>query len=272
MNYKESLPSPNLRRFIKCFWSLEQSAAEAVDSREPVLPDGCVEVVFNLSDRFRRFQTENDFELQPRALVAGQMTRNILIGPSGDVNLFGVRFQPTGAFYFLGFPISELTDRIEDLEEINAQANRGVHERLLNASNFSRRIAVFEDMMMARLRKMPAFDAKLEGAVNAFASMRENVSVARAAAALGWSERKLERDFKKFVGVSPKMFSRINRFSSIVRSLETFGPAKLLDHAHDFDYYDQSHMINEFRGFAGMSPTAFYARSHRLSELFTVGG
>jgi len=271
MKYFESLPSPNLRHYIKCFWSLEQSAVEAGDSREPVLPDGRAEIVFNLSDRFRKFQTETEFELQPRTLVAGQMTRNIVIGPSGDIKLFGVRFQPMGAFYFFGFPMSELTNRIENLLTLDKSRDRCLEDQLMDAADFAQRIAIVEAAMSKRLAVATSFDKKFAGSVDALATMGECVSVPRLASLLGWSERKLERDFKKYVGVSPKMFSRISRFASIVRSLETFGPAKLLEHAHRYGYYDQSHMINEFRGFAGESPTAFYQRSHRLSELFTVG-
>jgi AraC-like DNA-binding protein len=272
MKYIESLPSLDLRHYIKCFWSLEQSAVEAADSREPVLPDGRVEIIFNLSDRFRKFHTETAFALQPRTLVAGQMTRNIVIGPSGDVKLFGVRFQPTGAFYFLGFPMSELTDRIENYIELSRFDEGHLEDQLLNAADFAHRIAIFEATMLTKLTGAKRFDQRLASAVDALGTMTGNYSVPHLASTFGWSERKLERDFKKFVGVSPKMFSRIRRFSSIVHSLETSGPSELIDHAHQFGYYDQSHMINDFRGFAGESPTAFYRRSHRLSELFTVGG
>jgi AraC-like DNA-binding protein len=270
MQYVESSPSPDLRHFIKCFWSLKQSAIEAADSHEPVLPDGRVEIVFNLATRFRRYHSESEFSLQPRTLVAGQMTRNIVIGPSGDVELFGVRFQPVGASYFFGLPMSELTDRIEDYSDLNSTESSTLEDRLLGAHSFERRVSIFEIELRNRLRKV-TFDEKFAACVNSVSTIGENVSIPRLASSLGWSERKLERDFKKYVGVSPKTFSRIKRFTSIVKSLESFGPARLVEYAHHYGYYDQSDMINEFRGFAGESPTAFYERSHRLSELFTVG-
>jgi AraC-like DNA-binding protein len=270
MQYLESSPSPDLRRFIKCFWSLEQTAVETSNSREPVLPDGRVEIVFNLADRFHRYHSTTDFELQPSSLVAGQMTRNVLIGPSGGVSLFGVRFQPTGAYYFFGFPMSELTDRIESFDALFKVSD--LDDRLRNATDLHQRIAIFEEAMRMNLANAGAVDPKLEDSVRKIAAMAEQRSIANVASTLGWSERKLERDFKKYVGVSPKLFSRIDRFASIVRALETTGPSKLTEHAHRFGYYDQSHMINEFRGFAGESPTAFYERTHRMSALFTVGG
>lgn len=271
MQYRETLPSPKLRPFIKCFWSLEQTPLEAAGSREPVLPDGCFEIVFNLADRFRKFNSEEDIELQPRTLVAGQMTRSIVIGPSGDVNLFGVRFQPTGAYPFFGFPMAEMTNRIASLDELLANGSANLAEQIAACSRFESRIAVFEKALLKKLECVPVFDNKLKCVISSVSSEPECMTVSKIAAKFGWSERSLERAFKKRVGVSPKMFSRICRFSGIVHLLESNGPAKLLQYAHDFGYYDQAHMINEFRGFAGESPTAFYNRSHRLSELFTVG-
>src|SRR5688500_8015776 len=115
MQYRETLPSPRLAGFVKCYWTLEQGAFEAVKVPEPVVPDGCIEIIFNLADRFERLHGENRAETQPATLVAGQMRKSVLIRPTGHVRLFGVRFQPAGAFRFFRFSLSELTDRIDGL-------------------------------------------------------------------------------------------------------------------------------------------------------------
>jgi transcriptional regulator GlxA family with amidase domain len=85
----------------------------------------------------------------------------------------------------------------------------------------------------------------------------------------GIGERRIERIFDKHVGVSPKMLSRIVRFSSVVRSIEAARSFGLLDTALSFGYYDQSHMIHEFNEFAGTCPLPYFEATHRLSELFT---
>lgn len=270
MRYQESLPSFHLSHVVKHFWSLEQSTAEALGTREPVLPDGCPEVIFNLADRFRRYGSNDDHELQPHTLVAGQMTKRIVIGPSGDVNLFGVRFRPFGAYCLLGVPMSELSNRTDGLDLLMPRSESILREQLLSADSFAAKISVIEKVLTDGLRRVASPDSKLVFAVDALAR-NGTIRVAKMAAEIGWTERKLERDFKKYVGLSPKMFGRVSRFASIVRSMEISGINGLIDHAHKYGYYDQSHMINDFRAFAGESPTAFYARTHRLSELFTIG-
>jgi hypothetical protein len=72
MRYSEIPPSPVLRRYIRCFWTLE-AASEASTPPEPVMPDGRIELIFNLADPFRRFHADGYVETQRLSIVAGQM-------------------------------------------------------------------------------------------------------------------------------------------------------------------------------------------------------
>ena len=116
MHYLESAPSLRFAQLIKCFWSLEYQNC-GVGEPEPIVPDGCIEIVFNLADRFRRF-IGNECGTQPASLVAGQMKQCVLIAPTGDVRLFGIRFQSHGAVPFFRFDLSELANRIVPLCEL----------------------------------------------------------------------------------------------------------------------------------------------------------
>ncbi len=268
MRYEESPPSAQFAGEVKCFWAIENEAGED-DAPQPVLPDCCPEIVFNLSERFRRFHSEDNFELQPRTLVAGQMTRGILIGPSGNVKLFGVRFHPTGAFGAFTSPMSQFTDRIENADHLWGSAESLLHERLSEAESFQERIECFESFLLLRQAKTKQISRELAYAVAALQS--SETRVASLARELGWSERRLERNFNDRVGVSPKMFSRIMRFQRLVKLLEADGVADLSDAAIVCGYYDQPHMNREFASFARTSPTAFLNSSHRLSEIFVTG-
>jgi methylphosphotriester-DNA--protein-cysteine methyltransferase len=85
---------------------------------------------------------------------------------------------------------------------------------------------------------------------------------------VGISERGLERRFKRYVGLTPKTFSRITRFQRVLKALESTANPTTLDAALDLGYFDQSHLINDFRQFSGASPSVFFERSHRMTELF----
>ena len=54
VEYREILPPLELRSVVKCFWTLRGPAQVELEAAEPILPDGCVELVLNFADPFVR--------------------------------------------------------------------------------------------------------------------------------------------------------------------------------------------------------------------------
>ena len=268
MKYLERSPSPRLAEYVKCFWSLEDLQTPDGEQSEPVVPDGCIEIIFNLSDRFRRYHANGEIELQPSSIVAGQIETNILIGPSGDVRLFGIRFKAAGAFPFFDLEMNALANRIEPLDTVWGSSVPEIEERLWFAATFEEQIAVAEAALADRFSACLAIDPWVTKAVASISSQNGSTKVQKIAKDIGISERGLERRFNRYVGLSPKAFSRIIRFQGVLRALESAERPDILDTAHQFGYYDQSHLINDFRQYAGLSPGAFAERSHGITELF----
>jgi AraC-like DNA-binding protein len=81
--------------------------------------------------------------------------------------------------------------------------------------------------------------------------------VAELAAALGFSERTLERLCKRAFGFSPKRLLRRQRF---LRTLTEIGDRldQPLDALLSGGYFDQSHFIREFKAYMGMTPLAYF--------------
>jgi AraC-like DNA-binding protein len=82
----------------------------------------------------------------------------------------------------------------------------------------------------------------------------------------GISERQLEREFNDIVGLAPKIFSRILRFQRVFQAFEQ--NAKWVDVALECGYYDQPHLIADFRQFAATTPTTFDLGQFELSRHF----
>lgn len=268
MKYCEKLPSPGLAEHIKCFWSLEYGRNQDGGSPEPVVPDGCVEIVFNLADRFRRYHANGEIETQPSSLVAGQIERSILIQPSGEVRLFGIRFKPTGAIPFFDLEMSSLANRIDALESLWGTSVREIEERIWHAAKFDAQIAVAEMALLQRMRRRVIVDPVLNGTVASISAQNGSRTVRDLAREVGVSERGLERKFKRYVGLSPKAFSRIVRFQAVLRAIELNDTPDILDTAHHFGYYDQSHLIRDFQQYSGMSPSSYMDKTQGITELF----
>ena len=268
MNYLERAPSPHLVDYVKCYWSIEDPGTFAGEP-EAIVPDGCFEIIFDLADRFKRLSFGEGEKLQPITIVAGQLRRSILIQPTGRIKLFGTRFQPAGAFPFFDFSLSELTDSTEEIDSIWGTEGRELEDRICEARTFDARVAIIEIALTRRLLAKERANTSAIAAAGMIVKAVGGVSIRSVAQAVGVSERTLEREFKSKIGVSPKLFARIIRFQTLLKAVESDDSTSLLDHALDLGYFDQAHMTNEFREFAGKSPTAYTADAHRMSDAFT---
>lgn len=266
MDYLEVLPSIHLRKYIKCFWQLEHIEQFIEDSSQPIFPDGNFELVFNLADRFQRFQTDGSIEIQPQTILVGQMRRAVKLKPTGKICLFGIRFQPAGAFPLFKFSLSQLQDKIEDVETIWGKFGKEFAEKIQYARNFYERLIIAENIFTQRID----FDADqiVKSAIKLISESRGKTKIEFLAASNGISWRQFERKFQREVGLSPKTYCRIIRLQNVLQSLQNKPQNNLLDLALSFGYYDQAHLIHEFKDFTGISPLMFVKNEKNLSKVF----
>lgn len=84
------------------------------------------------------------------------------------------------------------------------------------------------------------------------------VSVGAMAARSGLSRQQFTRRFRAATGLPPRQFARISRFQRLVHTLLTTDVEQWAAVAPGSEFYDQAHMVNEFRALAGASPTRFF--------------
>ncbi len=262
MNYLEKPPSPSLQRYLEAFWQIEAQQPFTNPTQEKILPDGCIEIIFNLADRFQRFHADGTIEKQPRVLVVGQMRQHAAIAPTGRVQLFGIRFRPSGAFPFLRLPLHELTDQILDAAEIWRDFVNELEERLHNARSFAGKIRQAETVLLRRLQLEG--DRAVEALVDRIIATEGCRSVTMLAQDIGLSKRQLERRFQISVGLSPKLLARIIRFQKIFKAIEET-PHGWSNVALSCGYFDQAHLIHDFKAFSGQNPSAFLLEQTQMS-------
>ncbi|MCI0691174.1 helix-turn-helix domain-containing protein [candidate division KSB1 bacterium] len=269
MRYRAIPPSPYLAKYIECFWTLESGGKSSATSPERILPDGCVELIFNLADSFKRYHSNRVVEIQPQTLVAGQMRRYAMIEPAGRVKLFGVRFHPGGAYPFFQFPLSELTDQIIGFDSVWIRAGKELADRIHSARSVRERIGIIETTLLTRLEQRRNADRLMDAVVRMIVAREGLVSIERLRRNFGVSERQLERKFQTTVGITPKFLCRTLRFQKVFKAVERNQTVNWSFIASECGYYDQAHFIHDFREFSGQNPTAYFSQDHKMSEYFT---
>lgn len=198
VRFREYPVHPALAPFVKCIWSQESDKAIFDASRERILPDSCVELVFHFRDPFRTHFPDGTTTLQPHSFVVGQMKRFLEIEPAGRMGLLAIRFHARGAYLFFQRPLSEVAAGIVDLEDIWKD----------HASELTERITLTIDMA-ARVRLMRRRCSRCYGTtvimITPLIGLRlietncGQLNVARLAVDLGVSSRQLTRRFQRTV-------------------------------------------------------------------------
>ncbi len=276
MRYEEYLPPPPLAPYVRCFWVLEDPHAAHGSAPERVVPDGCCEIIVHFGSRFRRVEDDGRAVAQRRSVVAGQITRHLLLTPTGPAGMIGVRFRPGGARPFVGAPVHELQGDVLGLEETWGADAAELEERVAACADDRARVAVTSAALLRRLELARPLRPETRLAVTALVSSSGGVAVAELARRVGWGRRRLERAFRDEVGLSPKVLARVLRFQSVVqRSVLPAATASRTPQwailALDAGYADQSHMVREFRAFAGLSPTQYAAAEHAMADALVAG-
>jgi len=249
-HYIERRPAAPLRPFVECFWAVsDDDARERPPDR--IVPDGCPELIVHRGDVFSRLH-EGRLRLQPRAFLAGALTRpwTILSGPR--LETVGVRLRPGAAAALLRVPLGEATDVETPLDELVGRRGRSFTEAVCGAPSLDAALGTAESIVTGWLGV--GGDRPASAAVAALLASRGRRPVADIARHLGWSLRRLERVFRDEVGLPPKLFARIVRLNSALASLPEEGRVDIVDVALACGYFDQSHLLRDFRLLAGASP------------------
>ncbi|MGI5341574.1 helix-turn-helix domain-containing protein [Streptomyces sp. CA-181903] len=193
----------------------------------------------------------------PTAVYAAR-TSALRFVPPGPWEGAQVMLTLDGATRLLGPRLWEFADVLPDARDVLGRRLRDVPERLALATSWDARFAVLDEVFLG-------LDASYEGRVPAplaWAWERllhdgDGTRIADLARETGWSRRRLQQAFQRHVGVAPRDVASMTRFR---RTLETLARAPAgLPHAAlaaHCGYYDQSHLIREFKAVTGLTPGA----------------
>ena len=193
------------------------------------------------------------------SFVAGLSESSAFVAVEGAANCLQVDFTPIGAHLFFGVPMHELTNRVVDVEDLLGRDGNLV-AMLEAAPTWDTRFALLDDVIAARVSAARRPAPEIVWSWRALEHSNGAVPVGMLAERVGRSRRHLVARFREQVGLSPKTFARVVRFSRAVALIHGGERRSFVDLAHECGYFDQAHMIREFRAFAGTTPAEFAGR------------
>lgn len=247
-----------LKRYIRYYWYTTGYIED--DPGQQLLPMDHSDLIIQFRGAF--LYLINNKVFKPKTvLFHGFRTKSIKVVQNHYGEAFGISFEPWGIYAFIGVPMSQFMDRVVNLSEVNPGLTQSLEniveshrelktEKDLNALKESIEIFLMKERKVSKtyLDSISIFEAFCTEDSVIIKDFCENQGIQR---------RKLERDFKKYIGVNPKDFLRIRQFEASSRVILKNEDERLTDIAVDSNYYDQSHFAKSFKEYTHHTPSEF---------------
>lgn len=249
-------PRPVLDAHVAGMLVYRESFALGAEVVERVVPDGAVRLVFNLGAApvvagMRSAAAE----------AVGAASRAALVELGGEVHGIALTLRAGSVAAVLGAPAAAIADGAVALDALWGRAGGELLEQVYECRNDEARIACIQDALERRLVRyvaapIPGTHAALR-AVSVSASQR----IGDVAASLGIGERRLQQLFRAEVGLTPRQWRRLVRLRDCLGRLRGASAPQWAQLAVDCGFYDQAHLVNEFRELCGVTPVDYLGRA-----------
>jgi AraC-like DNA-binding protein len=231
-------PAAELAGIIAHYWMVSWDLRGEEPQIRETLPHPNVHVVFERGD----------------SVVAGVYTERFTRVLEGQSHVFSVKFRPGGFRGFIEGSVYSLTDRMVPVRSIFGDAVMELEEAVVSSYKEDAMVDAANAFFCARMPKRDETAVLAGQLVERILAEPEIRTVDDLVERTGMEKRSLQRIFKEYVGVSPKWVIRRYRLHELVERLhagERMDGAAL---AAELGYFDQAHLINDFRSMVGYSP------------------
>lgn len=234
-------PAPDLAPWIAHYWMISWDLRGCEPHYGESLPHPNIHLVFG----------------EGAATIHGVQTHKFERTLEGKSEVFGVKFRPGGFRPFARGPVSELADRSIPAANILGDEIEELGSAVLSTADEEERLEIANSFFRGRLSQT---DESIELAgrlVDRIFNEPEIGTVDDLSEMAGIGKRSLQRLFNEYVGASPKWVIRRYRMHELIEKLHSGEKLDWAQLALELGYFDQAHLINDFKIFIGHSPSRY---------------
>jgi len=222
----------------------------------PPRPEQCITFYIRGSEISRHFKDGIDIQ-KPRSVVSGQFTYRVdRLVSYPEILMIIVDFQPGALHRLTRIPFKEFTNKEFDAEAVLPKI-KTVNDRLNSTESYTEMVQIverfFTELVHSSSKELLAVDHLLTAV-----TQEPSRSIDWLARNAYLSPRQLERKFDERIGVSPKTFLRIARFSQSYWLHLKNPNLSWFKIAMTCGYTDYQHLVKEYKDFANANPNSFF--------------
>jgi AraC-like DNA-binding protein len=246
-------PSLPLTPYIAQYWCWQLPEGTAI----PAIYSGTgVECVFNLGDPIEVIQPYSSIISKGESVILCPRSLHFRAIGRGKINLLSIRFRSAGFFRLFRMPLTELADELIDAGTIFPKP---LFDQLLDEQPKCSLVTLLERYLLHQLNNVVEDELMNRLIDNVY--YQNNLRLQTIMSNSGMSERTFQRRFKTYTGVGAKYFQRTARFQSCIKALLANPKLNYSQLALTHGYFDQAHLINEFKGFSAVTPQYFIQKN-----------
>ncbi len=267
MYYKKFAPSPQLLDYVVSYYIWESEHKLETPFTITSHANGCFAMVFNYGDPYQVSNSSNSKTTPPQHFLCGQSSKAYMLHLSGTIGMVGIIFHNAAFRSLFAIPNPlEIMDKRIDLTDILGKETAVIAEQLAQASFPMEKRLILDAFLLNRLRRVGNELKIADQAANIILEHRGMIRMDDLANQLFIGPRQLRRCFKSRMGINPKYFARLKRFSYVNLCLTQGTHGSWRSFLDQNAYYDQAHFIKDYKEFYGKSP-ALQIRENREVEV-----
>lgn len=263
-----SKPSGTLALVVKQFWGIENLLPVGEVYTHRIVPNGLCELMFYLEDKPLAQNTQ--LQICENSIISGQLSKFYDMEIRGKLSLFSISLHPYAVNLLFNFPSSETFNKNVPLSYLTGERITGLEEKLYDAKSFHEKVGIASAYLLERLKKsdLNGYNKRLKHNISVINKAGGNVEIDFLASEACMGRKQYERKFIEHIGCSPKKFLQTVRFQQCLSLKSNYPEMRLTELAYASGYFDQSHMINDFKQFTGSTPKHFFSSCEPYSDYF----
>lgn len=250
---------PRLRRYAREYIGYDERSRHMLRRLE--VAKSAAILILNLGPRLRLIGVGARPVVEDHgSFLAGMYDGPVITETQGSQRGVEIKLTPIGAYLLIGRPMSELTNRTVALDDLFGVEADELVGRLQEAEGWEERFLLLDAFLGRRIEAARPVSPEVAVAWRRLEASRGGAPIGALAKEAGWSRRRLIDRFRVTTGLAPKTAARLLRFAHATDLVDGDTPLGWAELALHSGYYDQAHLIRDFRQFAGLTPGAYRRR------------
>lgn len=260
--------NPLLTKYIECIYILTQTSEE---NSAKYLTFPTLFTIVSISEKSRSIVKGNDLTIEHapdrdiETSLVGNFNQPVFVQYQGAINEITIYFKPLGLNAFLVNDLASYgTNSFDEFNPFSDYKNRMA--AILSLDSDQEKLQSIE---LYWLSKLKGFEHPvLEKIINRMMDDEgKSLSMPELSKISGVSRSTINKLFKRHLCRTPSQFKKIIRFRDVLKEYLSVNPeVRLTNITYNLNYFDQSHMIKDFKTMTNFSPRRFFSKITKLED------